>query len=343
MSQYAYKIANYRYDEPGDLASKVFKSEDGGTRSFKIVVSSAYDAGIVGSEFNGVAVLDDDNRAIVFDQGGKSYNKASQQLLAAELVNAPDWPSFTALLKQQPRLRQGVVPDIDKASPDYTYPMPAAENWDVMKGVKQEGPEEDPYTYPAQTRSEVIAELIKHSMHRDGYGPFRLAWNIKLRDFDSSGKGVTDYPADPQFDQRWEEELQGNSGQRIYERAQEGALSQFVGGTLPGLRSEYTTYPGDDQGDYGFSIEGRSGGWLVLSEVAGLGRLGWGSQAEMEEALKELDADELRKLYRVVRNLDRDVTPAKAAQEMAYQYAYIRNEQEEEWKAELEDAPAARP
>lgn len=339
------QIGPYVYDRPEHLAQKVFTSNDGGKRTFKIVRSSAYNAGIIGSEYNGVAVLDDDNRQVVFDQGGEPYQTTAQRQLFDRLVAAADWPAFTALLRQQPRLRSGAVPDINASNPDFVYPMPEEENWDVMKGVKQEGPEDDPYTYPSQTRSEVIAELIKHTVHKDGpYADFRLAWNIKLYDFDTSGKGVEAWPVDPQFDERWEEELRGSSGQEIYERAQESALSRYIGGEgRKGVLSEYTTWPGDDQGDYGFNVEGRSGGWLVLSEIKGLGKLQWAGQGEMEEALKDLDADELRKLYRVVCSLDHDVTRTKAAQEMAYQYAFIRNQNEEDWKDEPEASPAAKP
>lgn len=52
-------------------------------------------------------------------------------------------------------------------------------------------------------------------------------------------------------------------------------------------------------------------------------------------------AEDLKTLYKVVRNLDHDVSRQKIRTEMAYQYAFIRSQQEEEWTQELEEAPAS--
>lgn len=83
------------------------------------------------------------------------------------------------------------------------------------------------------------------------------------------------------------------------------------------------------------------GGWLVLDKIDGVGSLRWDGQAEMEEELMGFSAEDLAVLYKVVRNLDRDVSRQKIRSEMAHQYAFIRSQQEEEWTQELEEEPAS--
>lgn len=280
---------------------------------------------------NGVAVLDDDNRQVLFDCGPVAYNKTAQKMLFTQLMDA-DWPTFCGLVKQQSRYRQ-CMPDINAAKPAYVYPIPDADNWQVMS-VEQEGPEDDPYTYPAQKRVEIVKELISHTTHRDGpYANGRLAWNIKVPfDVDTTGK-TSDYPGDAQFDERWEQYLKDESNE-VFGRACESALSAYVEG-------DYTIYPGEMQGKIHLGVEGRMGGWLVLDKIDGVGSLRWDGQAEMEEELMGFSAEDLAVLYKVVRNLDRDVSRQKIRSEMAHQYAFIRSQQEEEWTQELEEEPAS--
>lgn len=331
MSEISYQIGRYHYANEGDCVTKVFDGPDGGKRTFKVVLSTAYNAGIIGSEYHGVAVLDDDNRQVVFDQGPMLYNKVAQAQLFQEL-KAADWPTFCGLVKQQKRYRE-CMPDINAAQPAYVYPIPDADNWQVMD-VEQEGQEDDPYTYPAQRRVAIVQELIAHTVHRaDAYSMGRLAWNIKVpHDVDTSGK-TADYPGDAQFDERWEQYLK-DEGNDVFARAAESALSAYVEG-------DYTIYPGEMQSKIHLEVEGRMGGWLVLDKIDGVGSLGWDGQGAMEEELMGYSAEDLKTLYKVVRNLDHDVSRQKIRTEMAYQYAFIRSQQEEEWTQELEEAPAS--
>lgn len=119
MSDISYQIGPFHFAHEDDCKAKTFNSEDGGKRSFKVVLSTAYNAGIVGSEMNGVAVLDDDNRQVLFDCGPVAYNKTAQKMLFTQLMDA-DWPTFCGLVKQQSRYRQ-CMPDINAAKPAYVY------------------------------------------------------------------------------------------------------------------------------------------------------------------------------------------------------------------------------
>lgn len=137
----------------------------------------------------------------------------------------------------------------------------------------------------------------------------------------------SDEPIDDRFDQRWEETIHEHP---IFEMACEDALSHYI-------NAEFSTSP-DDQGHYGFEVGGRSGGWLLLSRVDGVGdNLRWESKVEMEDFLLDLDDDKLVKLYRAVAELDRRITPAEIKKEMEYQYSMIRARFEDGWKLEAED------
>jgi len=331
MSEFAHKIGPYHYAHEADCVDKVFEGSDGGKRTFKVVLSTAFNAGgLIGSEMNGVAILDHDNRQRMVEQAPASYDRRRQRELFKKLVEA-DWPQFCSLVRAHAR-NPHCMPDINAAEPAYVYPIPEADDWQVMS-VEQEGPEDDPYTYPAQKRVAIVKELISHANHcSDQYSMFRLAWNIKVYDVDTSGK-TSEYPGDAQFDARWEQYLK-DEGQSVWESAQEDALSSYVGGM-------YTVYPGEMQGKIHLEVEGRSGGWLVLDRIDGVGKLGWDSQQAMEEELMGYSAEDLAVLYKVVRNLDRDVTRQRAGAELAHQYAFIRSQQEEEWAQELEEEPAA--
>lgn len=329
MSDISYQIGPYHYAKEADCVTKVFENDDGGKRTFKVVLSTALNAGVIGTEFNGVAVLDEDNRQRMVEKAPAAYEPIAQKLLFDELVKA-DWPKFCSLVRKHAH-NPHCMPDINAGQPAYVYPIPDADNWQVMS-VEQEGPEDDPYTYPAQRRVEIVKELINHATHRDGRYS-RLAWNIKVPfDVDTSGK-TSDYPGDAQFDERWEQYLEDESSE-VFGRACESALSAYVEG-------DYTIYPGEMQGKIHLGVEGRMGGWLVLDKIDGVGSLAWSGQGEMEEELMGFSAEDLAVLYKVVRNLDRDVSRQKIRTEMAHQYAFIRSQQEEEWAQELEEEPAS--
>ncbi|MGX9960589.1 hypothetical protein ACW0US_17725 [Xanthomonas euvesicatoria] len=327
MNSIAFKEGPFHYSAPSDLIDKVFESGDGGKRSFKIVVASAYNAGgLIGSEHNGVAVLDVDAGCVVVDRLGQPYDVAGHRALAADLANA-DWSKFLQIITGSRNYR-GVL-ESEVGGPEYRHPLPESENWPVIE-VEGEGQADDGafiYTYPARKRLDVIEELCHHTVHSDGFrGAYALAWDIKVHSFDQSGKSE-DYPGEARFDSLWAKEVERDP--QIFADACSAGLDMY-------LSNEYTVFPGVEQGDYHFQTQGRSGGWLALTKVDGLPSLVWGSRAEMRDALMELDRDELSKLYKAVRNLDHDLRPEAIKQEMAYQFASQRSHLEEDWK-ELSD------
>jgi hypothetical protein len=60
---------------------------------------------------------------------------------------------------------------------------------------------------------------------------------------------------------------------------------------------------------------------------------------DLEEHLKSLDKDELKKLYVAITQLDHDLQPRKIVAEMEYQYAFERSSWEEQQRAENAATP----
>lgn len=324
----------YLYQSDTDTARKVFTSDDGsGTRTFTIVRAYAFNAGIIGTEHNGVAVIDEDNREILFDKGHCMAETLQKQLFQ-QLVEA-DWATFTRLVRSNERFRgNAAFPDGTSAEPDYVRPLAKEDDWQVMD-IKSEGPEDDPYIYPSQTRSEIIAELLTHPVHRDGYGPSRFAWNIKLHGaLDISGKNhasaVAGNDFDAELDSAWDAHIESND--ELFGDCACDALRMYMDG-------DYTVYPGINQGDYHFGVEGRSGGWLVLDRIDGVGKLHFQSMNDLEEQLGDLDKNELKKLYVAITQLDHELQPHKIVKAMEYQYAYARSSWEDEQRAERSVKP----
>lgn len=317
------KIGPYMYAD-GALFEKAFA----GGRDFKIVIAGAFNAGIIGSEHNGIVVLDETYSNVVLDQHVREdsgyFGPSARQMAEAERIMAMDWAEFSKFCREHPRYRQGSMPDAFQAEPNRVKPE---EDRIIFPASAKD--RKCPYEMPLESRREIIDFLISHQMHRiDGsYSNWAIAWNIKVGLFDTSGKHQDDVKVDPQFDERWESYVQAN-GEMFYEEAAD-ALSQYLDGT-------YCTYNGDDEGAYKFNVTGRSGGWLVLTEMDGT-RLEWDSQGAMKEGLKEMDDADLVKLYTVVAHVDKDVANPSAV--MSERYAYRRQMKEEEWAEEMISKP----
>ncbi len=181
-----------------------------------------------------------------------------------------------------------------------------------------------PDTFPHKSRA-AIAEFLT----RDGryYRPtrYRFAWNVKTYSarFDGDTMRKHDPNLRPEFDSKWQKVLDADSS-LFWMFCEDGA--RWVSG------GEWYSYPGDDQGDWEFTFEGRSGGWLALTK--------WrGRDMRDPEPDDFLNADEwpwpdLVKFYRGIRCADSDFTTAKAAAEVEYHAADYRGQLESEWLAE---------
>ena len=83
------------------------------TRSFRLIVFGAYNAfGLIGPEFNGLAVLDEDERAVLCDRIAQEssgyFGPSRAQLDEFDRVTGLDWPSFREFINAHDRTRYAI-------------------------------------------------------------------------------------------------------------------------------------------------------------------------------------------------------------------------------------------
>jgi hypothetical protein len=77
---------------------------------FRVLVFGAFNAyGLIGSEFNGLAILDENNRAVLADRIGCEssgyFGPSRDQLALFDHAMTCDWPEFQALVNESGRNR----------------------------------------------------------------------------------------------------------------------------------------------------------------------------------------------------------------------------------------------
>lgn len=328
------RIGRYLYAD-GWLAKMTFE----GGREFSIVIAGAYDAGIIGSEHNGIAILDENNGRVLADQilqqSSGWYGPSEAQIAEFDRVRTMDWPAFTGYLREQKTFRGGMA-DVSWPKPQEFQPI--ADRTIFPDSAK---PAENPYKMPLTGRREIIDFLKSHTVHHvDGpYSSWSLAWNIKVGgSFNSTGRFdaekhpelAKEFTPDPAFDQRWTDHV--DKDEYLFNEAADNALRQYREGS-------YSLWEGSEDGAYGFQTTGRSGGWLILTKFADHeGRdMQWQDAKHLEGWLDGLEDAELVHLYKLVGQVDADV--ARRGDEMEYQYAFLRQGIEETWAAEAAAKP----
>lgn len=172
--------------------------------------------------------------------------------------------------------------------------------------------------------------MIDYLSNRKGYGgwnhPTRrwspLAWCVKIYNVDETGgwKLKVHEPIDPFLNDDWNEYFKENYND-LWETCLEATRYQL---------DNYTTYPGDDGGDWKFCFGGRSGGWLILSSWKNYDFLStYGSHSFTDMAgwlsfLEDLSFSELKTLYRGVVCMDHDFSRENVENEVSYQLNFQR-------------------
>ncbi|NDV50192.1 hypothetical protein [Salipiger sp. PrR003] len=326
-----------------------FPSEGDTPRVFTVVKASAYNAGgLIASEKNGIAILDNGSQESpgtsivacdVLKGRHADATRTFETLRERSAAGTVTWDEFKGLVRDLKQYRQNVY-EIDM---NMDEPFEGNRLNLIALGALEPGDEPDirtpemieahegetDYTFPAAGRSAMIAEIMNHDVHRDGrYGSFYLSWNAKMgMSLDETGKLGEDVSSE--FDEAWSEYYEENQD-TIFSDITSDMASYYTEGL-------YTTYPGDDQGDYSFSMQGRSGGHLVLTVVDGE-KVAFEGYSDVGVTLENFTDSELAQLYKVVRSLDVDVTEDKLQKEWAYQLNLHRQQREEEWVNEMSPA-----
>lgn len=218
-----------------------------------------------------------------------------------------------------------------------------------------------PFPLPLRSKQWIIDYVMNHQLYHpmnSWNGGRVLAWNIKVHmDFDQSGQiGNRGEPVEARFDARWNAHVDADDG-TLFAEACESALSYY----LEGL---WTPWPGPgpikgktrwEQGQFKFTVNGRSGGYLILTHWPGplprptwrIYPLIWESRADLEYWLDGQSWKNLRLLHEVMANLDYDLRPDAIRSVMEYQYNWLRSQWEERVIADededLEKLEASRP
>lgn len=305
-------------------------------RGLTIVLYQAYDAGIIGYEHNGIALLDDDNGQVVLDLHQRELSgysgPSSAQRKEFERLKAMSWQELGAFVASHPRYRQGSAGDlisggapergnlVKQAQCGRAVELPAGPDIRTPEMIAATESSDSPYSFPLKSRAEIIAALLKHDMHTTNHQfGCALAWNIKVHSFDETGR-TGDSKVDARLDALWSSHVEKDGD--VFWSACSDAVSRYVDGTA-------TTWPGDDEGQWDFRTEGRSGGWLILSRWQDQ-RMEFSSSGDLHQFLDDLSDEELAELYKGISCFDQDLASPK--HEMDYQFNFRRAAAEEHWK-----------
>lgn len=338
----------YHYTSEDDIFEKKF-----GDRTFTVVLSNAYNAGgIIGSEYNGIAILDENYRQVVLDRQHENRGFFGSNVRKEfDAIKEMTWEQFTQYVRQAPRYRGGIE-DIDNdTKPDAgdildlwiskgKVENPAGPDLRTESMKTANANQESDYSYPDATRDEMIVALARHNgYHPMNYnnGGFVIAWNIKVRG-DCSASKAEGFEFDKTFDERWKKYEETN--ENVFWDACSEALWHFTQG-------DYQPHSDEDI-KAKFYTNGRQGGHLVLSEWNGAQPKSWAmcpmafnDREDFISWLKELPDDDLVALYGLVRSVDVDTAHPEVA--VSYALASIRQSREEHWTEEATEEPEAGP
>ncbi len=316
----------YHYAD-GCLAEKSFPAEGGNQRRFSVLIARALDAnGLVAHELNGLAVLDRDNRSIVFDRHASQPNglagPSPGQVEEFRRVMAMDWPAFSAFCRQRDHYRPGNMPDVAASLP-----------WATRKPVSDEVvfapgpgdvPPDCPYDMTLRTRRAIVSRLQDQPLHVLEGGDVAPSWNVKVDAFDASGGDyVGHFGLSRSFDARWEHHCDKDPD--VFALA-------CVAGLAPYLEGGFSPFLGDGA-HHDFRQVGRSGGHLAL---VGMGDTRT-SFPDVRAYLAWLEdpstpGETLVALYKAYATLDARLGDPGA--EVTYQVAFVRKAAEAAWLAE---------
>lgn len=199
----------------------------------------------------------------------------------------------------------------------------------------------NPYRFPARSRAAMIAALESVGGRSDRHGSYPFAWNVKIYRYPTSARELEEYnesgtPFLKAWDSAWEKECESDY---FFSSITEGMARDV-------LEDDYSTWPGDDAGQYKFGFAGRSAGWLVLESAFGWNMRGFDLESLADQYTQwgversEYTFAEVRKLYRAVMTMESDFESEKVQRQFARECAFRRSQWEEERRERLAETIA---
>lgn len=204
---------------------------------------------------------------------------------------------------------------IDENMPDDIFDKPVVLHMAIPAGC--------PYKFPAKTLGDLIDYLLIDRKYGGRDGSI-LSWNVKAYRYDVNGANMHS-KRDESLDKAWEKYLDSRQGQWVHEDAFEMAQDYY--------RRDWSSYPGDDQGQWKFAFYGRSGGHLCLIDWDGnnFEKMDRWDYCEFLASLLD-DPEKLSRFYIAIVCADNEFTPDNASENVTYQYGFRRECWEEERK-----------
>lgn len=303
-------------------------------RSFTVVLAVANISSGMRLDRNGIAIIDNDNWAVIADEIGaqasgiRGASEAQKQAFAK--VTEMNWSDFTYLLRNSKTFRAGKAADVDAGQA-----LPVTGNFDrqarlglrtpaekdlrdeFMRGIDEMGA----YRLPYASRRTIINELLLHPASDTRNGQC-LSWNVSMAGYSWNKSGHVEDGEETHagLDQKWERALRKDP--TIVVSATDRFLTPYVRDSFSALEME--------NAESSLDVVGIEDDRVVLREFNGAS-MEFTCRRDLRAKLEEMSDEGLASIWATVRVLDHDLSRAERAHQVALELNTARAELEVEW------------
>ncbi|MEP3666561.1 MAG: hypothetical protein ABJN42_07490 [Roseibium sp.] len=328
---------------PDNIAFVSFETEGETPRSFSILIAE----GMIfeGEEYpaNGIAVLDNDNVAIVFDQAYEQdvngQGPSRDQRTAFNFLQALGWQEFSYFCRTRDTYRNGIEDiDVKTAIPNEGNresqvrigaldPAFIDNRSDLIRSLNASP--DLPYAFPRASRESMVTEIMAHDVfYSEGGSPSSLAWDVRMNfDWNKTGRIVDGEEVCQTMDDKWDAEMRDNKS--IFDAACDACLDPFIS-------SNFSPFEIEDM-EAELDVRGGNNGFVALKKYNDQD-MTFSDIDELHGKLETLSDEDIMGLWLTVRTLDVDLSRDVRAADLAVQLNESRAELEQEWLNEYEDA-----
>lgn len=325
------------YLHPADDAYRICFETGGTPRAFTILIARARDGLTIEDGKNGVAIIDDDSLQVVLDEHMRNDLSGARREVAR--IRSMNWGAFSDFCREHPRYRK-TSPDISEARKvpypgsrvnqerrGYTPVNAGTRDIRSMLMISADIDASCPYSFPPVTKAEAARDLLRSTTRRCEDGMYRLSWDIRMGGVASMDprKWGADHISDPAIDEDWADYVSE------YPEIFHEVCADMI---HPYLSQQIGTWGAQDEGRYSFSVEGLSGGNLLLTHIDGQD-LGFKTNGAFGVFVEHLDDGDLRDIWKLKHTLDHDLAEKSRLTLFHQKMATIRSSYV---RPELEDA-----
>jgi hypothetical protein len=305
-----------------------FETEDGQERLFTVLIAQDTLCEIDFSATTGIAVIDTASGLTVCDgicaKASPSMIPAMDQRLSYNLIEAMEWPAFSAFMRDRTTYRGG-FPDIDAGTSDPDAAVPHAGASDAAQAkrdlrsadLKAMNMSTDVlYSFPVASRAKMVSDISSHKIYA-GDGESGLCWDIRMKfRWNATGVAKRSIHIDEDMNAAWAEV--SAPGSDIFKACTTEAISPYIADGFVPLERENAS-------DIVLEQRGTNGGFLVMTKIAGQD-IAFNNREELDVILDALSDREICDLWASCRVLDVDLGRAARAEEMEWRMQDARQE-----------------